>query len=61
MVVALVAAPGNPLPLANAVPMIMGANIGTTVAGRPESYTGVMSTTGRHPAYRPLPQVRGDR
>ena len=31
MVVALVAAPENALPLANAVPMIMGANIGTTV------------------------------
>lgn len=31
MIVALVAAPVNPLPLANAVPMIMGANIGTTV------------------------------
>ena len=31
MVVALVAAPETPLPLANAVPMIMGANIGTTV------------------------------
>jgi solute carrier family 34 (sodium-dependent phosphate cotransporter) len=31
MIVALVAAPDNPLPLANAVPMIMGANIGTTV------------------------------
>jgi len=31
MVVALVAAPENPLPIANAVPMIMGANIGTTV------------------------------
>ena len=31
MVVALVAAPENPLPLVNAVPMIMGANIGTTV------------------------------
>ena len=31
MVVALVAAPESPLPLANAVPMIMGANIGTTV------------------------------
>lgn len=30
MVVGLVAAPENPLPLANAVPMIMGANIGTT-------------------------------
>ncbi len=31
MIVALVAAPDNPLPLANAIPMIMGANIGTTV------------------------------
>ena len=31
MIVGLVAAPDNPLPLANAVPMIMGANIGTTV------------------------------
>jgi sodium-dependent phosphate cotransporter len=31
MIVGLVAAPDNPLPIANAVPMIMGANIGTTV------------------------------
>ncbi len=31
MIVGLVAAPLDPLPLANAVPMIMGANIGTTV------------------------------
>ncbi len=31
MIVGLVAAPENPLPVANAVPMIMGANIGTTV------------------------------
>jgi hypothetical protein len=31
LIVALVAAPENPLPLANAVAMIMGANIGTTV------------------------------
>ena len=31
MVVGLVAAPENPLPIANAIPMIMGANIGTTV------------------------------
>ena len=31
MIVGLVAAPENPLPLANAVPMIMGTNIGTTV------------------------------
>jgi sodium-dependent phosphate cotransporter len=31
MIVAMVAAPENPLPLSNAVPMVMGANIGTTV------------------------------
>jgi sodium-dependent phosphate cotransporter len=31
MIVGLVAAPLHPLPLDNAVPMIMGANIGTTV------------------------------
>ena len=31
MIVGLVAAPESPLPLINAVPMIMGANIGTTV------------------------------
>lgn len=31
MIVGLVASPENPLPLENAVPMIMGANIGTTV------------------------------
>ena len=31
LIVALVAAPANPLPLANAIPMVMGANIGTTV------------------------------
>ncbi|MDJ0766827.1 MAG: Na/Pi symporter [Myxococcota bacterium] len=31
LVVALVAAPENPLPIANAVPMVMGANVGTTV------------------------------
>lgn len=31
LVVGLVAAPENPLPLANAIPMVMGANIGTTV------------------------------
>ncbi|MDH5804506.1 MAG: Na/Pi symporter [Gemmatimonadota bacterium] len=30
-IVGFVAAPENPLPIANAVPMIMGANIGTTV------------------------------
>lgn len=47
MIVALVAAPGNPLPIANAIPMIMGANIGTTVTntivalahiGRPDEF-----------------------
>ena len=31
LVVGLVAAPENPLPVANAIPMVMGANIGTTV------------------------------
>ena len=31
LIVGLVAAPLDPLPIANAVPMIMGANIGTTV------------------------------
>ncbi|UCF68127.1 MAG: Na/Pi symporter [Acidobacteriota bacterium] len=31
LIVGLVAAPENPLPIASAVPMIMGANIGTTV------------------------------
>ncbi|MFQ5550404.1 MAG: Na/Pi symporter, partial [Gemmatimonadales bacterium] len=31
LIVGLVAAPENALPVANAVPMIMGANIGTTV------------------------------
>ncbi|MDH3457252.1 MAG: Na/Pi symporter [Gemmatimonadota bacterium] len=31
MIVAFVAAPEMPLPIANAVPMVMGANIGTTV------------------------------
>ena len=31
MIVGLVAAPENPLPVATAVPMIMGSNIGTTV------------------------------
>ena len=31
LIVGFVAAPENPLPVINAVPMIMGANIGTTV------------------------------
>jgi sodium-dependent phosphate cotransporter len=34
MIVALVAAPDDPLPIANAVPMVMGANIGTTVTAK---------------------------
>ncbi len=31
LIVGLVAAPDNPLPVATAIPMVMGANIGTTV------------------------------
>lgn len=31
MIVGLVAAPENPLPIENAIPMVMGTNIGTTV------------------------------
>lgn len=31
LIVGLVAAPVSPLPIANAIPMVMGANIGTTV------------------------------
>ncbi len=31
MVVAMVSAPGNPLPIDSAIPMVLGANIGTTV------------------------------
>ncbi|MFW6198604.1 MAG: Na/Pi symporter [Acidobacteriota bacterium] len=31
LIVGLVAAPGNPLPVGAAIPMVMGANIGTTV------------------------------
>lgn len=47
LIVGLVAAPASPLPVANAVPMIMGANIGTTVTnsivslghmGRPDEF-----------------------
>ena len=47
LIVAMVAAPENPLPIANAVPMVMGANIGTTVTntivslahmGRPDEF-----------------------
>jgi len=47
MIVGLVAAPENPLPLSNAVPMIMGANIGTTVVLLLplEVYTGFLQKT----------------
>ncbi len=31
LIVGLVAAPVNPLPIANAIPMIMGANFGTSI------------------------------
>lgn len=57
MVVALVAAPENPLPLVNAVPMIMGANIGTTVTntivaiahiGRPDEFRRAFSVATCH-------------
>ena len=57
MVVGLVAAPENPLPLANAVPMIMGANIGTTVTntivsiahmGRPTEFRRAFSVATCH-------------
>ena len=57
MVVGLVAAPENPLPLANAVPMIMGANIGTTVTntivsmahiGRPDEFRRAFSVATCH-------------
>jgi len=57
MIVGLVAAPENPLPLANAVPMIMGANIGTTVTctvvslahmGRRDEFERAFSMAGCH-------------
>ena len=57
MVVGLVAAPENPLPLENAVPMVMGANIGTTVTntlvslaqiGRPEEFRRAFSVAVCH-------------
>ncbi len=57
MVVGLVAAPENPLPLVNAVPMIMGANIGTTVTntlvsiahiGRPSEFRRAFSVATCH-------------
>ena len=57
MIVALVAAPENPLPVVNAVPMIMGANIGTTVTntivslahmGRPDEFRRAFSVATCH-------------
>lgn len=57
MIVAMVAAPENPLPIANAVPMIMGANIGTTVTntvvalghiGRPDEFKRAFSAATCH-------------
>ncbi len=57
LIVALVAAPDNPLPIANAVPMIMGANIGTTVTntvvslahmGRPDEFRRAFSVATCH-------------
>ena len=57
LIVGLVAAPDNPLPIANAVPMIMGANIGTTVTntivslahmGRPDEFRRAFSVATCH-------------
>jgi sodium-dependent phosphate cotransporter len=57
LIVGLVAAPVNPLPVANAVPMIMGANIGTTVTnsivslahmGRPDEFRRAFSVATCH-------------
>jgi solute carrier family 34 (sodium-dependent phosphate cotransporter) len=57
MIVALVAAPENPLPIANAIPMIMGANVGTTVTstivalghmGRPEDLRRAFAAASCH-------------
>ena len=60
MVVGLVAAPENPLPLVNAVPMIMGANIGTTATntivsiahmGRPDEFRRAFAVATCHDAF----------
>jgi sodium-dependent phosphate cotransporter len=53
MIVAFVAAPENPLPIANAVPMVMGANIGTTVTNTIVS----MAHMGRKEEFRRAFQV----
>ena len=63
MIVGLVAAPENPLPLANAVPMIMGANIGTTVTctvvslahmGRRDEFEKAFAVAGCHDFFNVL-------
>ncbi len=57
LIVGLVAAPDNALPIANAIPMIMGANIGTTVTntvvsmahiGRPDEFRKAFSVATVH-------------
>lgn len=57
LIVGLVAAPENPLPVTNAVAMVMGANIGTTVTntivslahmGRPEEFRRAFSVATCH-------------
>ncbi len=48
MIVAFVAAPENPLPIASAVPMVMGANVGTTVTNMIVS----MAHIGRREEFR---------
>jgi len=48
MIVGLVAAPINPIPIATAVPMIMGANVGTTVTNTLAS----MAHMGRKEEFR---------
>ncbi len=57
MVVAMVAAPEHPLPIESAVPIIMGANIGTTVtntivalghASRPDEFRRAFATATCH-------------
>ena len=54
MIVGLVASPENPLPVENAVPMIMGANIGTTVTNTIVSlaHMGRREESGAHLPWR---------
>lgn len=60
MIVAMVAAPENALPVHNAVPMIMGANIGTTVTntivalshiGHPQEFKRAYASATCHDAF----------